>query len=75
MLEGALEVVIDPEREDDWIINGFKSKGSGVIRIKIKGRIVVSDFSKSGDVSREKVFAAELDVQAYPGGTLRPFKS
>ena len=47
MLEGELEVVIDSKRKDDRIINGFKSKGSGVVGIKIERRIVVPDFSES----------------------------
>ncbi len=67
MLEGTLKVVIDSERKNDGIIDGFKSKGAGVVRIEIESCVVISDFSKSGDVSCEKVFTTELDVQSYPG--------
>ena len=62
-----LEVVIDPEGKDDRIIDGFKSEGSCVVCIKIEGRVVISDFSESRDVSCKKVFTTELDVQTYPG--------
>jgi hypothetical protein len=60
-------VAIDSEGKDDPIIDGCTSKDSCVVRIKIEGCVVISAFSESRDVSCEKVFAAELDVQAYPG--------
>ena len=47
MLVGTLEVVIDSERKDDGIINGLKSKASGLVGIEIERRIVVPHFSEA----------------------------
>jgi hypothetical protein len=57
---------MDSEGKDDRIINGCKPKCSGVVGVKIEGRVIVSDFSESRDMSYEKVFATELDIQTYP---------